>query len=637
MKILSLFLCLLTLGFGFAGDPVLEIHDREGRAQPAYLAGETDLAITGLKPETHYEIQINAGDGVVLGADQLFTDTDGRLDPRHLMEIVATDPGMDWETPLDEGTELHLTISEAGEVVLQESMITVLILPDPATYETSANTWGTSYCAIQGLSGCESTGLLRFPAVQSGWTYVWDDSVTRPLVIIGPGNGFDYDEYTYLQDHLAHNGFVVTAYEETGASIAARASNFISHLNYMFNNYGNKLNGDVVLIGHSRGGEAAMHAVNTIYNNNTHGVDVRAVVGLAPSNEENLVVPGTYATDSLLLMYGSHDEDITGGTAQFSPSQSAFQIFDRSGSEWSYYGSIDQKKAMAFIYGGSHYGFTDQTPWAPGTPMGYNNIAPYIDANDQRLITKGYINAHLRWMVYGESYFSNFIKRKWMPASVAAETYPIDNEYGEGAGDRVRFYTQYQPRMKKVVDNFEDNLTTTNTMGGAISTNGTIFLTQDELYNIEDHSAHDTEGMRLVWWKNNSSTPWATWAIPAGQGDMSDYNYLAIRVGQMYDHPWNQIPEDQDFTIRVFNGWFGYSVSADAYGDIPYPDRTTGDLNGTPWDNSRTHMSTIIVPLSAFNGFDKSNVSGLSLIFDQAKPNGVISGAIVIDSIEFIK
>ena len=48
-------------------------------------------------------------------------------------------------------------------------------------------------------------------------------------------------------------------------------------------------------------------------------------------------------------------------------------------------------------------------------------------------------------------------------------------------------------------------------------------------------------------------------------------------------------------------------------------------------------MSTIVIPLSAFNGLDKSNISGLSLIFDQAKPNGVISGAIVIDSIEFIK
>jgi pimeloyl-ACP methyl ester carboxylesterase len=184
-----------------------------------------------------------------------------------------------------------------------------------------------------------------------------------PLVAILHGYGYAYDEYGYLQSHLARNGFVSASIDVVAQSLtptayteAAQAAidylrsscfqeNFVD--NFTVANAVDKQHFGVV--GHSRGGESARYVASLLAG--AIDFDVKAVVALAPTHQTTQDILGTQ-TDGYLLLYGSSDPDVS--------AQSGFGAHDQAGNnDWSTPSASDLFRSMKFFAGGTHLGFSD--------------------------------------------------------------------------------------------------------------------------------------------------------------------------------------------------------------------------------------------------------------------------------------
>lgn len=460
----------------------------------------------------------------------------------------------------------------------------------------------------------------------------------RPIVIFMHGNAQGYEDHDYLMAHLARNGFVTCSIQNgsfMSGTNEGRARQAISYLNAMqaYWQWEHRLTNDVIFMGHSRGGEAAITAARLLRDNPSMAhipYDVKAIVSIAPTDgggsiqDPKETITGDMAP-SFLGLYGSRDPDVRGIRLEDplnGPEETVFAIYDRAGTESSVEGillpSSNVTKSLVYIDGATHRGFLDNcTLGEAGT----------IGCETHRDIAKGYINAFLHWRVYNDSDYQAYFDGRGTPKTVRLEdVYPS---------------TQFQKPGKRVVDNFEQGGLNTNTRGGAVTTNaGIAVAAENELYLMDPSVPHDTRGMRVKW---NSQSGRVGWNIPDTQvpfvgssRDVSNYTYLSIRVAQNYNDAWNTPGEDQDFSIRFYSGgtggWSNYVRLSD-YGRISYPDQ----FITYPWpypqgDYTKTAMTTIRVPLSAFTNFDPTDVWWVYAYFNVP---GKSQGSVIIDSIEF--
>ena len=467
----------------------------------------------------------------------------------------------------------------------------------------------------------------------------------HPLVVFLHGQGKDQEAYDYLLNHLARNGFIAASIERDGVNNADCAERVRSLLDYMFEQWewASHVENNIALAGHSRGGNAVFAAARLITSEWGLEYDINAIVALAPSDrdqegsESNPIPESLSGTDSesLLILYGTEDDDIFGKTVGFPPidnrvASSPFPLYDRAGTEES---SISQEqadqsvdKAMIFIAGADHVSFADG-PDSPNTPA-----VPFLP---EHFMTNSYVTAFLRWKLNGESQFAPYLRGEWKPRFVRETGTRVMQQYSRGAGRRV-------------IDNFENGLPwPIPTLPGAIASAppGLPEVEKGILWQMENYSCpHDTSGLRLSWDRATSTgVPFIRWTLPetAPPGepayrDMSGFGAISLRLGQVYQALENTEGEGTAVQMRLTdgNGRTSPLVWLDAFTDLGYPEKAE-----PVGDTTKSSLTTARIPLRYFElspiapAVDLTDIRHVDIVF--ASPDHP-TGEIVIDSLELV-
>lgn len=511
---------------------------------------------------------------------------------------------------------------------------------DPATVRDYNCYYFGNYNWNDGSGAGSVSGQIYWPSICGNGTTQPPGELPLPTVLFMHGDGHQHTDYHYLMRHLAHNGYIVATIQNSGTNVE-RSEQARTFLNYMTNHWGYRDwidTQNIGLIGHSRGGEAVLTLARRI---NQLGLpyDVNAVISLAPtdSNEggagtlESLV--GS-SSESLLVIYGTHDEDVhayclSGGLPECgaplaSVKGSGFSLYDRAGSEFSteplptYDSVVD--KALLFIRGVNHNGFRSTCAGFP--PVGNLSCATHQE------LAKGYMNAFLRWKLREQDIYRYYFSGEYDLPIVAAQGVVVHSSYQKGYGRRV-------------VDNFQSAAWGTNTLGGSLLKESTVTVEHyGSSWSYEPTSPHTTRSL-VVSWAPPGLVPWLRWIIPDGQTslgrryrDVSIYDFLSVRAGQVYDSPENAPGESRDFyvSLRDSSGAQTPFVRVSDYADLPYPTVAGVVYFQQPIQVAWSPMKTIRIPMCRFTGIDLENVSSIFFYFSVPGSN---RGELILDNLEF--
>ncbi|MDI1430325.1 alpha/beta fold hydrolase [Polyangium sorediatum] len=421
-----------------------------------------------------------------------------------------------------------------------------------------------------------------------------------PLVMILHGNGYGYDEYGYLQAHLARNGFVSASIDVVAAAppgflqpdatthgqaaqdaidylrSACFQNNFVD--NFTVANPVDKQHFGVV--GHSRGGETARYVASLLAGANDF--DVRAVVALSPTRHTTQGIFGTQ-TEGYLLLHGSSDQDV--GVLP------GFGAHDEAGNnDWSTPSAFDLFRSMKFFGGGTHVGFSD------------------LGSATQRETTQGYVHAYLRAHLKSDwSYYEDYIRGNALPGSYAGS-----------------LFSQYSdPTARRVIDNAQRANLSPSSIGDTVTTSGIGSITLSD-GSLTLGTPHDT---RLLVVSPNGTNGFVRWAIPADKRDVTSFKYLSFRLGQLSG------ATGTDIQIGLTNSGVTTFVNLSDYSAIPQP-RTmcVQGLSGLGCADIRTlaHMQTFRIPLWDFGS--SNDVTSVQIKFNGTTGNG---RSFLLDSVEF--
>ena len=503
------------------------------------------------------------------------------------------------------------------------------VMADPASYTTYPCYYIHNYNWNYPNDGLGTiTGQIRWPS--STCNSANGPPSGRPVVIFTHGVGMGHQDHKFLMAHLARNGFVTASITNSGKN-EDRGQHAISYLNALHSwwPWRTRLSDEVIFIGHSRGGEGAVTAgrmLGTQPNLGVEDFDIRAVVPIAPTDgggsngaDSREVLNGSMI-GGLMGIYSTRDGDVDGYSATSGnphPQKTMFAVYDRAGPESSHEGFFNPNqldKSMVYVYGARHRDFMDDVDAWTGTVEGRN-------------VAKAYATAMLRWKTFGDTQFKGVLDDSARPVSLVGS----------------ELYTQYSSASRRrVIDNFENGGTGTSTMGGSVTDgSGIVTLLEGEMHQMLSSSPHDSRGLRITW--TSSGLRRVRWYIPninifpyGSQRDFSDFEYLSVRMGQVYKNSYNTPDEPQDFYMRMYSnaGWSG-KVRAGAYQQIPAPDvfiKPVSTPMGVVWtDFTKSALTTVRVPLSAFRNVDLESVRYVYLYFDVP---GYSKGAVVIDSLE---
>ena len=515
------------------------------------------------------------------------------------------------------------------------------IPPDPTVDQAyGCYLWG-SYAWNDGSGTGVVQGRIYWPKVCGGPS---NPPGVLPLAVLIHGDGHQHTDYHYLMRHLALNGFVAATIDGgTELSNVERAQRLRTYVGFVRDHWTHKAHvaNSIALIGHSRGGEAVFTAARKF---GEWGLDhdVDALVAIAPTdNDQNGGTEGLESlvgssSESLLVIYGSRDEDVSGtctsgtfpwcGVVPTAPARTGFSLFDRAGSEggtepFPLYDDV-VTKAMLFVDAASHNRWREVScTFTPGV----------LSCEAHHDIAKGYLNAFLRWRLGGDDSYRGFFTGLWTPAAVASHGARIRPQYVEGYGRRV-------------VDSFEQPGWSTNSLGGSVTKETQVTVVHDgALYQVPDHtSPHDTRGLVLRWSTQPFLVdPWIRWFVPNGQTslgarwrDVRGFGYLSLRAGQINASGWNTAGEPQDFTVRLRDVWGGWSpkVRASSVADLAYPEAGfVASLAGSGFF-PKSSLQTVRLPLGLFTGVDLEHVAYVELAFGLDEHT---QGEIAIDSLQF--
>ncbi len=555
---------------------------------------------------------------------------------------------------LDPSLEASLKgVIDSAEVFNQGDGHAILFEPNPVTWQNFdcvssetinyiTNDWGL----IQ--------GKVFYPAGDD-CNNPQPPPIFRPVVLFYTGKGVHHWDYDYIAEHMAGIGLVVAVvntreFSPTENCLAAhliciedRARIGITYLNnlkdsWQFANYVDFTN--LVLMGHGEGGEAAVEAASMIaLEEPLLGSDtspaVKAVIALAPtdigdgeSNNRRKLL--STSSDQFLVLYGTRDEWIQ-GYPQFiidqQPPETPFALYDRAGTEFSLDGRLFDsddfiEKSMISIPYATHENFTDH-PYGGGS-----NCKPVLTQQVQHLTTKGLVNGYLLSKIWGFGAYDKYFKGEvdW-PWWTAASAY-ILGQYSAG-----------EPGSRRVVDNFENGVFGTNTMGGNL-TDAWYANAHLSSNSTSGRMVHGPQGGRRLHVHTGTPTALNTllWTIPADKTDMSEFTHLSFRIGLGYDFEGSS---RVTLRLKSLSTWSTILSSID-YGMITpvegrNPNTAPAACNPAILDNidqTVESMRTIRIPLEDFNLLDPSNINRVQIRFDHESTR---DRSFYIDNVEFTK
>lgn len=446
--------------------------------------------------------------------------------------------------------------------------------------------------------------IVRFPADAPGATSASQLSLAKPdypLAVVVHGNGHNYTSYAFLLEHLARNGFIaMSIHIPNGRHGLGRANAFFDHLTTIRMVFGTKLQNNVGVLGHSRGAEAVFK-IARLNQSQALGIGLNALVSLAPTDQYGRETITGAAAVPLFVLYGARDADVSGWPpySGYNVRQSGFSLYDRFD---------DKDKSMAFVYEATHNGFVTA-----------NEISVALSVADQQKVLLAYTNAFFRMHLRNEPEWVGLFTGEWKPPAVSATPAEI--------------HFQYRDTQRQVVDTFEGAHTATSwqtsTAGDAVAQAGLpANPVETQLYPQDNQSPHDTGGLRLAWDSNGDEL---TFAVPAGQRNVSGFGCVSVRVGQVVNSASNP-PGSQNCRVALRDGagnerW----IRVAAFGAIPQP------AEANQVGNKKSALATIRIPLSAYTivcaGAVKVDLTDVTTVKLQFTDNA--SGEIAVDEVEF--
>jgi len=446
--------------------------------------------------------------------------------------------------------------------------------------------------------------------------------------------------YNYLLDFLASHGYIAVSIDSNDIlravqlenpqdfGMQARAELIQHHLDLWnsFNTestsifgskYNNKIDLDnIITVGHSRGGEGVVKHFS--HNRNLGSpYTIKGVFGIAPSNYNNLIVPGmTYA---VMLPYCDGDlPDLPGSWN-----------YDRQTE------NSDMGTHQVLLKGANHNYFN--TVWSPGGFVAgtaddwetltensshkgefCGNNANRFGQNKQRNTLKAYLH----------SFIKNYIGKNpeyTEPILGTNKSAPSSTQLGDN-----EVHVSYQaPNVKKaILHRVSDLLSTDNTSsGGEFSHSGLENFSvcgsdgQDNTCGplnsgFDDHRSEEfSTGLAriIVSWETPGG--WFEQTVPSPLQNTSNFSHLTFRAGVTAQPPFRiNSGQDKNFTIRMtdISGNNAATEVTNFSTALYAPRGTFGTV--TPHNVA----NTIAIPLSEFNTINLNAVTTIRFIFDKS-------------------
>jgi hypothetical protein len=454
---------------------------------------------------------------------------------------------------------------------------------------------------------------VYFPADAAGVTnpaQISAVAASYPVIVIVHGNGHSYTSYDTLLAHLARNGFIACSIHLNGNMAAlGRANVMFQHLPLLQAMFGPKMQDNIGLIGHSRGGEAVVKAARL---NQTGGLghSINAVLGLAPTDQYGSeVLGGAWATPYFVL-YGSRDGDIDGSiwVAGYTVPMTGFASWDRANGA---------RKTMVFVHRATHNGFITDNGDAEAAD-GPDLLPPA----DQRTVTMSYVNAFFRQHLKSEDIWNGMFTGEWQPASLAPA---------------VDLYVQYQDTTFTAVDDFQSGAGWgTSSIGGTLTQTGLpANPNEGKMHDhpsapgIDPRSPHDTKGLTLRW---DGFGDELVFTVPAVHKNVTGFEALSVRISQKDGSPHN--PANQLQNLRVaLRDTAGHErgVRIGSFGLVPFPDqRATASLRKSALTTIRIPLSSYTIVAAGADQIDLTEIAQVKLRFTETP-----AGEIDVDDVEF--
>lgn len=419
-----------------------------------------------------------------------------------------------------------------------------------------------------------------------------------------------------------------------GANSIGRAELLYEHLKVLKARFGNSLQNNFGILGHSRGGEAVVHAArkildtgSTVHNQlQSIGLNqLNAVISLAPT--DYIAYKAVNQREKLdkdvpfFTLYGSRDYDVDGGFVTYdeltayrpSPKEdnslfmgTSFSLYDNAIAG----GGKTKFKTSIFVKGATHNGFI--------TKNDFGSVS-VIDVATQKRASFSYFNAFFRLTLFNEAYWQPYFTGEFIPDSV-----PTNN---------IQFqFERYTPGI--IIDDMQTGSNWSLGSGGEIvSLNGSttqpvsrivkgdLRRLDSDLRNAiqkEGTSPHLISGIRIYWQANDI----LVFDVPPSLMNILSFDYLSFKIA-------NGTRRENLKGMRV-----GIRDSADvevyhALKPISKPDMRNDTIvpptsYPPPYyntDPTKNALETIRIPLSQFQsaGVDLATVKKIIFCFPTEK------------------
>jgi dienelactone hydrolase len=517
---------------------------------------------------------------------------------------------------------------------------------------------------------------------------VWypDGDGPYPLVLVVHGNhdmkDFSDPGYEYLGELLASRGYILASVDENFINGGIRGENdargwfLLKHVQ-LFDGFNEEVGnpfegkvdmGNIVLIGHSRGGEAVANAA--AFNNLSYypddaslefdfGYDIQGIVSIAPVDGQYLPTGRSVVVEdvSYLTFHGSHDGDVT--------SFHGLRIYDRlqftDPDEFNF-------KSAVYVYRANHgqwntgWGSHDSGPRSARSL----DLRGLIPQEDQRRFAEIYVSAFLDVITKDDKRYLPIFRDhrvigQWLPETM--------------------YITQFETSAFRPLATFEEDIDVTSGTEAGVRIAGDSLATWNESTlllrssNRANTSASQDNQAVTVGWNNRLAGPDTTLHGPAAQytlrwpeGLAADWGLDGSSTLDFMAGPTNTVPgpreaadasndgeaedsgpsseaedgeePDVDLTIEVEDGSGSTArVPLSDYGAVRRPLETyvlrRSDREATrfqtPWE---LILQTYSIPLLDFLDvnaeLDVSRLTTVRFIFDR-----VHVGEIVLDQVGF--
>jgi hypothetical protein len=444
-----------------------------------------------------------------------------------------------------------------------------------------------------------------------------------PLAVFAHGNHSPFENstpgYLYLCQLLASHGIIAATIDVNflnGFNFGENDGRAIVHLEHLrqFRTWNNTaahpLHGKVdfnriLIVGHSRGGEAVGHAsffnrlaaIGPVVLDGSAGLGpyrfgLTAAAAIAPTDRQFTPATGpTVVPDSYYIIHGSQDADVF--------TFEGYHTYERAHAVDLANPTVSDNKfkAMLWVHKANHNQFN--SVWASETAAG---VA--MPRSSQEQIARVHLGALAQAVLLDRREY--FAVLRDHAAATAFD--PAGTELVSQYQDPERIFVQHnQEGLAPPVVSLP--------VQGSVAADGVVAARQ--LTALVGGAATTTITLRIAW--NAAGTRLLLRVDPATL-PAERYKVMALRVGQSNEAA-NTANRDQDLTLEVSSGSRTAAFPASSLHRLLFPDPP-------PFGPAKTVMQTLRLPVARLVecGVDPSDLRSIALVFDRRQTGVVYAG-----------